>query len=75
MIEVRESLLRWYGIVRHSVDVKIMCRFPKQVLLVKALELRDKYLQACLDRGIPPQPCEITEKWINDWLVENRLTQ
>ena len=33
---LREMLATWYSMVRHSVDVKIMCRFPKKVLLVKA---------------------------------------
>ena len=27
---VREMLAMWYNIIRHSVDVRIMCRFPKK---------------------------------------------
>ena len=34
--EVREKLMGWYGIIRHSVDTKIMVRCTKKVLLVKA---------------------------------------
>ena len=26
---VRDMLIEWFSIIRHSVDVKIMCRFPK----------------------------------------------
>jgi len=36
-------LAMWYNIVRHSVDVKIMCRFPKKVILVKAVMLQQDY--------------------------------
>ena len=28
-------LIDWYSKLRHSVNCKIMCRFPKKVLLVK----------------------------------------
>jgi len=40
---LREMLAMWYNIVRHSVDVKIMCRFPKKVILVKAVMLQQDY--------------------------------
>ena len=33
---LRPDLMEWYSIIRHSVDTKIMVRFPKAVLLVKA---------------------------------------
>ena len=42
-VVLREELMIWYGIVRHSVDTKIMCRFPKKVLLVKAKSLQQDY--------------------------------
>ena len=45
---VREALMMWYNIIRHSVDVKLMVRFPKQVLLVKAHELYRQYLRALI---------------------------
>ena len=31
-VVIREMLMEWYSIIRHSVDTKIMVRFPKQVL-------------------------------------------
>ena len=34
---LREMLAMWYGMVRHSVNTKIMRRFPKNVILVKSL--------------------------------------
>ena len=43
---LREDLMLWYSIIRHSVDVKIMCRFPKKVLLVKAQMLQQDYYTA-----------------------------
>ena len=65
----------WYSMGRHSVDVKIMCRFPKHVLLVKAWQFQQEYVVACLERGIAPEAVIINERWVNGWLVENRLTQ
>ena len=68
---VRDALLYWYDIVRHSVDVKIMCRFPKQVLLTKAQELHKEYLIVCFRKDLKPDKVDITEQWINDWLVKH----
>ena len=36
----RGMVVEWYSIIRHSVDVKVTCRFPKNVLLVKAQMLQ-----------------------------------
>ena len=38
--QVAELTMEWYSIVRHSIDTKIMCRFPKQVLLRKAKQFK-----------------------------------
>ena len=53
-IVVREALIDWYGVIRHSVDVKFMVRFPKQALLVKAQLLQADYLTSCLKHLCPP---------------------
>ena len=45
---LREQLAEWYSIMRHSVDVKVMCRFPKKVLLTKAIQLQEEYYVAHL---------------------------
>ena len=65
----------WYSIVRHSVDTKIMCRFPKLAFLVKARCFYQYYLLACLDHGIEPETVDINGRWVNEWLRDNRLTQ
>ncbi len=64
----------WYSIIRHSVDSKIMVRFPKKVLLVKAQELQQKYLASCLREGVQPEYVEITPAWIDQWLHEYRIS-
>ena len=65
----------WYSIVRHSVNVKIMCRFPKLALKAKARMLYEEYIILCLHRGIDPETVDINDGWVNEWLRENRLTQ
>ena len=67
--------MEWYSIIRHSVDTKIMVRFPKAVLLVKAQMLQQDYLAACLKRDIKPERLNIYGKWLNSVLAEYRITQ
>ena len=64
----------WYSIVRHSVDVKIMCRFPKQVLLVKAKMLQQDYYTACLKQKVEPEHVQVDGWWLNQLLAEYRLS-
>ena len=73
-VRVREGLFMWYNIIRHSVDMKIMCRFPKLAFKVKANQLYQEYLLCCLNLGENPEHVNINDRWINDWLRENRLT-
>ena len=54
--------MEWYSIIRHSVDVKIMVRFPKQVLLVKAQMLQQEYCASCLRNSVQPEPLDISMK-------------
>ena len=65
----------WYDIIRHSVNVKIMCRFPNMAFKVKAHLLFQDYLVYCLNQKIKPATINISEGLVNDWLTENRLTQ
>ena len=71
---VRESLRMWYNMIRHSVDVKLMVRFPKTVLLVKAHELYRQYLKACIYHSLPIEYVEITGSWLNQIHMEYRIS-
>ena len=73
-VSIRECLIELYGIIRHSVNTKIMVRFPKKVLLVKAVMLQQEYLSLCIQRKIPIQPVQITGKWLNTVLRVNRIS-
>ena len=73
-IVLREMLAMWYSSVRHSVDVKIMCRFPKKVLLVKALMLQQDYYASCLANNVAPERVQLNGNWLRDWLDERGLT-
>jgi len=64
----------WYSIVRHSVDVKIMCRFPKKVLLVKANMLQQDYYTACLKQKVEPEHVQVDGPWLEQLLCEYRLS-
>ena len=71
---LREMLAMWYSIVRHSVNVKIMCRFPKKALLVKALMLQQDYYASCLKNKVEPERVLVNAKWLGGWLAEYRIT-
>ena len=72
-VAVREMLATWYSIVRHSVNVKIMCRFPKKVLLVKATMLQQDYYASCLKNNVEPERVQVDNKWLKSFLNEYRL--
>ena len=67
--------MEWYSIIRHSVDCKIMVRFPKQVLLVKAQMLYQEYCARCLRNSLQPEFLDVTPKWLNELLDEYRIAQ
>ena len=73
-VVLREMLMTWYSIVRHSVNLKIMCRFPKKVLLVQALKLQQDYYCFCLKNGEEPEHVKVDGRWLNGFLLEYRLT-
>ena len=63
----------WYDTVRHSVDVKIMCRFPKKVLLVKAHMLQQDYYTSCLKNRIEPERVQVDGNWLRSFHAEYRI--
>ena len=74
IIVIREELMLWYSMIRHCVDAKIMCRFPKKVLLVKALMLQQEYYASCLKKNVEPERVQVDARWLRGWLAEYRLT-
>jgi len=70
---VREMLMEWYSVIRHSVDITIMVRIPKQVLLVKAQMLQEEYYASCLRNGVKPEVVNVGPKWLNQLLLRNRI--
>ena len=71
---IRDLLMEWYNTIRHSVDCKIMVRFPKKVLLVKAQMLQQEYVVACLKRDVQPECLDISHKWLLRLLHEYRIS-
>ena len=71
---VREGLILWYSMIRHSVDVKIMCRFPKKVLLVKAQMLQQEYFISCVRRNVQPEHVQLDGQWLDVLLAEYKLS-
>ena len=60
--------------IRHSVDCKIMVRFPKNVLLVKAKMMQEECVASCLRNGSTPEAVEVSSRWLNDMLREYRIS-
>ena len=71
---LREMLITWYSTIRHSIDVKIMCRIPQKILLVKALELQQDYYCACLRNRIEPERVQVNAVWLGRFLDEYRIS-
>ena len=57
---VREMLIMWYSIIRHSVNVKIM---------------QQDYYASCLRNKVCPEHVLINCEWINAFLDEYRISQ
>ena len=71
---IRELLMDWYSKIRHSVDCKIMCRFPKKCLLVKAQMLQEDYLVTCMKMNVQPELVDVGPRWLNELLSEYRIS-
>ena len=62
------------SIARHSALVKIMNRFPKKALLVKAKMLQQDYYTACLKQKVESEHVQVDGRWLNELLAEYRLS-
>ncbi|CAK0856984.1 unnamed protein product, partial [Prorocentrum cordatum] len=71
---LREQLAEPYSIMRHSVDVKVTCRFPKKVLLAKALQLQEEYYVVHLNKKTAPQTVQINGRWLAGFMRECRIS-
>ena len=67
---LREMLILWYNSIRHSVDVKIMCRFPKKVVLVKAQMLQQEYYASCLKNNLKPELVQVDRRLLRGFFAE-----
>ena len=70
----REAFTRWFGIIRFSIDVKIMCRVPIAFLLAMARQMYQQYLVITLELGEDPETVDVGTRWLKAWLIEVRLT-
>ena len=70
---IREALIDWFSRVRFSVDTKIMCRFPKSVLLRKAQEFHREYLASCLKAGCTPERIKVDSTWLRRFMAHYRI--
>ena len=63
---VRTELFEWFSVMRHSVKTRI----PAKVLEVKAKQVTQDYVTACLLNGSKPEPPTINAKWLKRWQME-----
>jgi hypothetical protein len=63
---VRSELFEWFSVMRHSVKTRI----PGKVLEVKAKQIVQDYVTACLLNGVKPDPPTISAKWLKRWQTE-----
>ena len=71
---VREHLFEWFSVLRHSVDFRVMTRFPPKLVELKAKQLVQDYIAACLKEGVQPDPPIISGHWLKDWQLEYRVS-
>ena len=71
---VRTLLFEWFSILRHSIDTKVMSRFPPKLVELKAKQLVSEYVQESLKAGVQPNPPSITSHWISEWAAEYRVS-
>ena len=71
---LRVQLAEWFSIMRHSVDVKLMCRFPKQCLMMKAIQLQQDYHVACAKKGQLAETVVVSPNWLRGWMAEYRVS-
>ena len=69
----REAYTLWWSIIRHSINMKIMCRVPKSFLLMRAKLMQREYYIICIQAGEDPEHVHINMEWVDGWLFEHRL--
>ena len=69
----RETFTRWFGGLRFSINVHIMCRVPMSFLLAMARHMYQQYLAICLELGEDPETVDVGPRWLKRWLIEVRL--
>ena len=69
----REAFTRWFGNIRFSIDVTIMCRVPFSFLLAMARHMYEQYLAICLELGEDPETVDVGTRWLKAWLIAVRL--
>ena len=70
----RETYTRWFGGVRFSINVSVMCRVPLSFLLAMAKQMYHQYLAICLELGEDPETVDVGPRWVKAWLMEVRLS-
>ena len=71
----RETFTRWFGCIRFSIDVKIMCRVPISFLLAMARHMYRQYVVVMLELEAEFETVDVSTKWVKMWLIEVRLAQ
>ena len=60
--------------VRHSINYKVMTRFPPKLVEVKAKQLVQDYVSSCLQLGVKPDPPVVNGQWLKAWQMEYRVS-
>ena len=63
-------MFEWFSIMRRSVKA----RFPAKLLEIKAKQLVQDYVVACLVNGEKPAPPVICAHWLRAWQIEYRIS-
>ncbi len=63
---LREMLFDWFCSIRRSV----LSRVPLMVLRLKARELWQEHIVACLREGVPCPTPQLTDNWFRRWRLE-----
>jgi hypothetical protein len=71
---VRERLFEWFSIMRHSLNSKVMTRFPPKLVELKAKQLVQDYVIACLSNEVEPNPPVVNGHWLKTWQMEYRVS-
>ena len=71
---IRQQLFEWFVSMRHSLDYKVLTRFPRLLLRAKLLELTQAYCTECLLNGTCPKVPRYTAGWFDLWQDDFNVT-